>query len=295
MLNTNGLRLAHDRAFVRDLARYQPAVYLQFDGLAASTHLALRGRDLHAVKRQALDNLAEAGLNAVLVATIVRGVNEGEIGDILRYGLEHPAVLGVSYQPATFAGRCGEHRDPLTRTTVPDVLHDLEKQTDGLFQVGDFIPVPCPHPDCSACTYAFVDGDQVIPIPRLVDVDDYLGFITNRAAPDLTAEIQQAMEALWSIRATMGTDETADNLTCVACGIESPRAVILPLPADPASLKRHFFMVQVHGFMDEHTFDLQRVIKCCIHELLPDGRPIPFCAYNTLGYREEVRAAMGDT
>jgi len=118
MLNTNGLRLAHDRAFVRDLARYQPAVYLRFDGLAASTHLALRGRDLRAVKRQALDNLAEAGLNVVLVATIVRGVNAdnkhpgGEIGDILRYGLEHPAVLGVSYQPATFAGRCGEHRDP---------------------------------------------------------------------------------------------------------------------------------------------------------------------------------------
>ena len=73
----------------------------------------------------------------------------------------------------------------------------------------------------------------------------------------------------------------------------SSRAVILPLPADPASLKRHFFVVQVHGFMDEHTFDLQRLIKCCIHELLPDGRAVPFCAYNTMGYREEVRAALG--
>ncbi len=52
-------------------------------------------------------------------------------------------------------------------------------------------------------------------------------------------------------------------------------------------------MVQVHGFMDEHTFDLKRLMKCCIHELLPDGRAVPFCAYNTQGYREQVRREQG--
>jgi uncharacterized radical SAM superfamily Fe-S cluster-containing enzyme len=55
------------------------------------------------------------------------------------------------------------------------------------------------------------------------------------------------------------------------------------------SLKTHFFLVQVHGFMDEHTFDLKRLMKCCIHQLLPDGRAVPFCAYNNLGYREQVK------
>jgi uncharacterized radical SAM superfamily Fe-S cluster-containing enzyme len=100
MLNTNGLRLAQESDFVHQLAHYRPTVYLQFDGLTASTYQALRGRDLRAVKQQALDRLAEVGLDVVLVATIVQGVNENEIGDILRYGLEHPAVLGVSYQPA---------------------------------------------------------------------------------------------------------------------------------------------------------------------------------------------------
>ena len=81
----------------------------------------------------------------------------------------------------------------------------------------------------------------------------------------------------------MGTDKTTGDLTCVACGINLPR------PSDPEFLKRHFFVVQVHGFMDEHTFDLKRLMKCCIHELLPDGRAVPFCAYNNLGYREQVR------
>lgn len=282
MLNTNGLRLAEDPTFVRELARYRPTVYLQFDGLAAATHEALRGRDLNSIKRQALDHLAEVGLDAVLVATIVRGTNETEVGDILRFGLEHPAVRGISYQPITFTGRYS-NQDPLNRATLTDVLHALEEQTAGLFQVSDFIPVPCPHPTCAACTYAFVDGPRVVPIPRLVNVDDYLDLIGNRASPDLSGEIQETLKALWSMAAAIGTDRTTGDLACVACGID------LPPNLDPGLLVRHFFMVQVHGFMDAHTFDLKRLMKCCVHELLPDGRAVPFCAYNNLGYRELLR------
>ena len=282
LLNTNGLRLAQDPQFVRDLARYQPSIYLQFDGLKASTHQALRGRDLRAIKQQALDNLIGTGMTVVLVSTIVRGVNEDEIGNILRFGLAHPAVFGVSYQPATFAGRCVE-QDPLDRATVTDVLHALEAQTEGMLRVDDFLAVPCPHPDCTACTYAYVSDGQFVPLPRLVNVDDYLDFITNRTTPDMSAEIQQALEALWSMAAAMGTDTTTGNLSCVACGID------LALPTAVEDLKQVFFMVQVHGFMDAHTFDVNRLMKCCIHELLPDGRAVPLCAYNNLGHREAVK------
>lgn len=109
-----------------------------------------------------------------------------------------------------------------------------------------------------------------------------LDFITNRAAPNLSEEIRQALEGLWGMAAAMGTDKTTGNLACVACGCDSS------LPIDAAFLKQHFFMLQVHGFMDQHTLDLKRLMKCCIHELLPDGRAVPFCAYNTLGYRQEV-------
>jgi uncharacterized radical SAM superfamily Fe-S cluster-containing enzyme len=289
MLNTNGLRIAQDPDLVEQLTRYEPSIYLQFDGLCDSTYRTLRGRDLRAIKQRALDHLSRTNLAVVLVATVARGVNDDELGDILHYGLEHPSVLGVAYQPMTFAGRCFGS-DPLHRMTLTNVLHVLEAQTAGLFRVTDFLPVPCPHPECSACTYAFVDAGgpetQIVPIPRLVKVDDYLDFITNRAAPELSDEIQHALEALWSSAAMMGTEKTTGNLTCVACGID------VPLPADPEALKPHFFMVQVHGFMDEHTFDLKRLMKCCVHQLLPDGRAVPFCAYNTLGYREEVRVAQ---
>jgi len=285
MLNTNGLRLAREADFTNALSAYRPFIYLQFDGVSAETYQTLRGRDLRAIKRQALDNLAQAGVYAVLVVTIVQGVNDREIGDILRFGLEHPAVLGVSYQPATFAGRCLEHHDPLHRTTLPDVLHALEAQTEGLFRVSDFWPVPCPHPTCSACTYALVNEGEVMPIPRIVNVDDYLDFVTNRTVvmPDLSVELKPAVEALWSMATVMGSDKATGNLSCTVCGID------INLPFDLDQLRERFFGVFVHGFMDQHNFDMKRLMKCCIHQLLPDGRAVPFCAYNNLGYREQAR------
>ena len=286
MLNTNGIRLAQEPDFVSQLTAYRPFVYLQFDGVSTETHNALRGQDLVDVKRQALDNLAEAGLYTILVATVVQGINDHEIGDILRFGLNYPNVFGVSYQPVTYTGRCLNHHDPLNRMTVPGVLHLLEAQTDGLFRVSDFRPVPCPHPSCSATTYAYVDGEQVIPIPRLLNVDDYLDFLTNSAGPVVSDQLGPALESLWSMATVAGSEKTTGALNCVACGIS------IPLSSKPELKPEQFFVVNVHGFMDEHTFDLKRLMKCCIHELLPDGRAVPFCAYNNLGYRERARSRL---
>jgi len=195
---------------VHQLVQYQPTIYLQFDGLTDRPYQVLRGRALSDIKRQALSNLAEAGLHVILVPTIVHGVNDDEIGDILMFGLKHPAVLGVNYQPVAFAGRCLDRCDALYRTTLTDILHAVETQTNGLFKVSDFRPVPCPHPSCSACTYAFVDGDQVIPIPRLLNVDDYLDFVSNRSVPDLSSELQSVLESLWSMAAIMGSEKTSN-------------------------------------------------------------------------------------
>ncbi len=44
--------------------------------------------------------------------------------------------------------------------------------------------------------------------------------------------------------------------------------------------------------MDAYTFDVKKVMKCCVEVLTPDGRMIPFCSYNNIGYREEVREAL---
>jgi len=151
-----------------------------------------------------------------------------------------------------------------------------------MFRVDDFRPVPCPHPSCLARTYAFVDGKEVIPIPRIMNVDDYLDFVTNRLVPEYSIELQATLDSLWSMSAIMGNDKTTEAL--MRCCNPS-----LPMGENSESMINHFFMVHVHGFMDEHTLDVKRSMKCCVHQLLPDGRAVPFCAYNNLGYREQMK------
>jgi uncharacterized radical SAM superfamily Fe-S cluster-containing enzyme len=111
VVNTNGIRLARDRAFAGALAQRNMrdgrsvSVYLQFDGFDERTHREIRGTDLREIKQQALDSCAAGGLTVTLAAAIERGVNEHEVGAILRFGVEHPAVRSVVYQPVTHAGR----------------------------------------------------------------------------------------------------------------------------------------------------------------------------------------------
>ena len=182
MINTNGVRIARDDRFLEGLAKLNPVVYFQFDGLRSETYQTLRGEDLLDLKMRALDRLNDAGLDAVLVAAVERGVNEDEVGPIIEFGLKHPAARGVVLQPVTHVGRHIEF-DPMQRVTIPDVIHGIVDQTNGRFVLEDFVPVPCCFPTCQVNSYVFVDCDNVVPLPRMLDIDQYLDYITNRALP----------------------------------------------------------------------------------------------------------------
>ena len=162
----------------------------------------------------------EIGLSVTLVPAIERGVNEHEVGKIIDFAIKHPAVSGINFQPAFHAGRHTKH-DPMTRMTIPDVLRLIESQTSGKFLVSDFVPVPCCFPTCNSVTYAFIDGEKVTPLPRIVNVYDYLDYISNRVMPDFSLEIKGALEGLWSSSSVAGSPKSADQLalSCQACGL----------------------------------------------------------------------------
>ena len=164
VLNTNGIRLAHDRSFAPALAELGVKIYLQFDGLEEATHVALRGRDLRAAKAQALDRYAEVGLTVLLVAAVEAEVNTHELGAVVRHGIAHPAVRGVVFQPVTHAGRHTTF-DPRQRLTNADVIHGLVDQCPDWFRTSDFFPVPCCSPTCRSITYLLTGDDDVVPIP----------------------------------------------------------------------------------------------------------------------------------
>ena len=225
MINTNGVRIAQDDRLLEDLARLKPAIYFQFDGLEEGTYRAIRGEDLLDTKLRALERLAKADLDVALVAAVERGINDHEVGAVLRFGLEHPAVRGVVYQPVTHVGRHPDF-DPMNRMTIPDVLHGIVDQTDGLFTLKDFVPVPCCFPTCQVNSYALINGNDVIPLPRILDVDRYLDYITNRAFPKVpsAADIQSALEGLWSATAVAGSERTAQLFqgACASGACEIP-------------------------------------------------------------------------
>jgi uncharacterized radical SAM superfamily Fe-S cluster-containing enzyme len=295
ILNTNGIRLATDRRFVAELAaRVRPGrhvgIYLQFDGFHQRTHTQIRGRDLRGIKQRALDNCADAGLTVTLVAAVERGLNDHELGAIIRHGIAHPAVRSVAFQPVTHAGRHVRF-DPLTRMTNADVIHGIAAQLPQWFRDDDFFPVPCCFPTCRSVTYLLTDGENVVPIPRLLDVEEYLDYVSNRVIPDLA--IREALEKLWSASAFMGSETAADDLArAVAAALDCANACGINLPKALATLTDNAFAIVIQDFQDPYTLNVKQLMKCCIEEITPDGRLIPFCAYNSVGYREQVRAQM---
>lgn len=288
MLNTNGKRIATDDRFLAELAEVRPNIYFQFDGFEDDTWRIIRDEPgILPKKLRALDRLAEIGCNVILVPAIERGVNEKEIGRIVRFGLDHPAVRGINFQPAFHAGRHTAH-DPRQRMTNPDIIALIEEQTEGLFRKSDFVPVPCCFPTCNSVTYAYVDEKGAItPLPRILNVDDYLDYISNRVMPDLGVELRRALEGLWSSAAVPGSENVAKEFafSCSACGLPDGGL-------DVEGLSKFIFMIMLQDFMDPWTFNQKNLMKCCKEFLLPGGKQIPFCAYNTVGYREQARAQL---
>ncbi|MBI5105538.1 MAG: radical SAM protein, partial [Solirubrobacterales bacterium] len=65
--------------------------------------------------------LNESRIATTLVTTVVRGLNEDELGDILRVGLDTPYAAGWAIQPVFGSGR-GEAIDPLDRVTSTGII-----------------------------------------------------------------------------------------------------------------------------------------------------------------------------
>ena len=78
-------------------------VFLQFDGVTDQVYETLRGQAMMELKKKAILNCSEAELGIALVPVIAPGVNDMQVGDILKFGLNHmPFVRGVHFQPISY-------------------------------------------------------------------------------------------------------------------------------------------------------------------------------------------------
>jgi uncharacterized radical SAM superfamily Fe-S cluster-containing enzyme len=276
LLATNGIRIAEDREFVRALADLDAYVYLQFDGFEPESSKRIRGEDLSSIKLKALKNMEDYGVKTALVPVIMKGVNDHELGSIVKYALSKENILCVQIQPLAYVG-CGTDlkMDPIKdRVTIPYVLDCLEKQTEGLLVKSDFINVPCHNPECGAVTYIIADdNNKPVVLARHIDVKKHLDFFKNRARVDLEELLDVISTALNDM--SLGSSK-ANKSFCEISRLSSCINSVFDIPG----LEKRVTQINVHSFMDQYTFDIERVMKCCIHTLTPDKKLIPFCICN---------------
>jgi 7,8-dihydro-6-hydroxymethylpterin dimethyltransferase len=278
MINTNGVRLAKDPEFAHQLARYGPGfeVYLQFDSLSAHPQEVLRGEDLRHVRMKALEHLNAANLSTTLVCVVRKGLNDHELGDILRFAQAQPCVRGVTFQPVQEAGRTEQYTAATDRLTLTEVRAGILAQYDG-FTPADIIPVPC-HPEGIAMGYALknqVDGKaEVIPLSRFIDPAQLL--IEHGPTNTIRHEVRDKLLTAFALNHSPESGEmSVGSLLCCLPEFDVPESIGY----------ESLFRVLIIDFMDVRTMDVRSVKRSCIHIVHPETlKIIPFDTYN-LFYR----------
>ncbi len=147
-LNTNGLRLAREPDYAARLAAAGlDIVFLQFDGTRGDIYETLRGAPLLAQKEKAIEVCGALRLGVTLVPTVVRGVNDDDLGALVKLAVSlAPAVRGIHFQPVSYFGRYPAMPDGEARYTLDALMRDIADQTR--IPIGSFMPSRCDHPLC---------------------------------------------------------------------------------------------------------------------------------------------------
>ena len=276
MLNTNGIRIARDKAFVEELAALKPGfeVYLQFDSMKREALENIRGADLRKVREQALANLEEAGISTTLVCVVKKGVNDGEIGDIVRHALSYRCVRGITFQPVQDAGRnlgFDKNRD---RMLLTDIRREVYSQAGEVFGPEDIIPLPC-NPDAISIAYGLRDGTKVTPITQLIPKSELLAIAPNTISFEKYPALRDRLFDLLSLASSGERTRTVlGDLLCCLPQVEVP---------DDLGYDK-VFRVAIVSFLDRYNFCIAAVKRSCIHFVTPQKKIIPFDTYN-LFYR----------
>jgi uncharacterized radical SAM superfamily Fe-S cluster-containing enzyme len=313
---SNGIRIAKDQEFAkqcREAGLY--TVYLQFDGTGDEVYRSTRGLPgLWELKMKAVENARKADLRIVLVPTIIKTINDDQVGNILQFAIDHSDVIsGISYQPVAFTGRISTEERERQRYTLSDLARDIESQTGYLKAMEDWYPlsVTSPfsklltaiwkyevmkitsHADCGIGSYIFVNSQtkSVIPITKLIDIEGFTMDL-NKLVKQKISNIRSltALSAQHLLKKYFREEEAKDGMTPQIC-LELFQGVVDKEAQQRIDLVYNWNMLLVGGmhFQDAYNYNVDRVKRCSIHYAAPNGRMYPFCTYNSGPvYREKI-------
>ncbi len=272
-INTNGLRLGRDAGYVKRLKEAGlSSVFLQFDGTRDDILEKIRGvkqpsKWLLERKRAAIGHCADNNLGVVLVPVLIPGVNISNIGALIDYAVSlFPTVRGVHFQPVSYFGRFPQAPLDADRITIPEVMRAIEAQTCGKIKASNFTTSGCENALCSLHGNFVVMPDGAL--HPWIQQQQQTSCCAPQPAAIGAAKTRQFVAQYWTADKNI---VSVDDIGSTAFGEWD---VFL------ARTRTHTFCISGMAFQDAWNLDLERLRDCCIHIVSPDGRIIPFCAYN---------------
>ena len=320
---TNGIEFAKDLEYAKKA--YQAGlryVYLQFDGIGNANNQHRKIGNLFDVKLKAIENCHTAGIEIILVTTLVNGVNNEQVGPIIEFAMTNPGKIAfISFQPVSFTGRdeeITEERRLRQRYTLSHMAHDVKKQTGMTEPTRDWFPlslmstfsdladlahgpdeqwgqVTCScHPDCGVGTAVMVNKatKEWAPVPQFLNVPglvEDMKKITDSGRGKFMTNLQTGLALLRNY----DPFQSPKSLGLMDILKKFDKSLGLTGRSYGVGLERrkdpwNFLFIAGMWFQDLWTYDFRRTEMCIIPYATQEGE-ISFCAYNTgVGWRNII-------
>jgi uncharacterized radical SAM superfamily Fe-S cluster-containing enzyme len=253
LINTNGVRIATDEAFARRLeeaARHRHIqLYLQFDGTQIEGQHRLRGADLRATRRRAIERCGDMNLPVTLAMTVTPE-NLPCLWQAIEFGLQYRHVRGICFQPLFRSGRLPQSLSE-PRLNTADIIVAAVEQSRGRLRFEDFTPLPCGDPNCATIGYLLKVNGRTHSVSEFIDFTEVQDFLRDKVHYNL------------------------EDLVRCGCESEPLGELLRRFELDETNTFRLF----VKPFMDAWTWDEDRIDRCCTHVIRPDGKLDSFCRY----------------
>jgi hypothetical protein len=309
-MNTTGINIANNPELAVQLRHAGTStLYMSFDGVSKRAN-----PKNHWEAPLTMEACRKAGLSIVLVPTVIRTINEHELGGMINFALNNMDVIrAVNFQPVSLVGRMPTRLREKQRISIPGAIKLIEEQTNGVIGKEHWFSVPYVgginkfiealtgeykydlsiHFACGAGSYIFLDTDnKIIPITKFLDAAGFIEHL-QRSVDEMEGKGKLTRKAI-AAKALLGVGKFIDKQY-------QPKSVNFTKLITSVFLKHDFasmgqlqmktlFLGMMH-FQDEYTYDIKRVEKCDIHYAMPDGQVLPFCTFNVFPevYRDKIQ------
>ena len=264
-VNTNGIRLAREPDFARRLRDAGlDIVFLQFDGTRQDIYETLRGAPLLDTKLEAIQVCSELGIGVTLVPTVVKGVNNDNLGELVRLAVSlAPGVRAVHFQPVSYFGRYPDAPGAEDRYTLDELMADLCDQVP--IPPESLMPSRCDHPLCGFHANFLIEPDGSL---------RPLSSITHSAHNRACARDNRDYVARHWRRAP---EEAAPG---------GELSGEMDFDTFLYRLRHNSLTLSAMAFQDAMNLNLERLHRCSLH-VYDQGNIKPFCAKYLSPYSRE--------